>query len=77
MKNFKLFCGGIEIEDMAKLREHIEACPICTYGVGKIMGMMASVTSPKKAAASRKNAGMPPKEGSRPRGRPKKVSIPS
>lgn len=77
-----LFCGGtprdLAIEakdgswDMAKFREHVDSCPICTFGVGKIMGMIASSTSPKKAAASRANAGKPPKKGSRPRGRPKK-----
>jgi len=78
---FKLFCGGnprkLGIEDkdgswdMAKFREHVDSCPICSCGVGKIMGMIASGTSPKKAAASRANAGKPPKKGSRPRGRPK------
>lgn len=79
----KLFCGrdprtiGIEDDrgnwDMTKFRAHIESCPVCKCGAGKIMGLIGSVTSPKKAAASRANASRPPKPGSRPRGRPRKI----
>jgi len=87
---FKLFCGadptaiGITADadgswDMAKFRAHVEACPMCKCGAGKIMGMMAahfaassaaatlgSIKSDKKAASSRENG----KKG----GRPKKKS---
>jgi hypothetical protein len=79
---FSLFCGksprrlGIEATDgswnMAVFREHVESCPQCTCGAGKIMGMIASRTSPLKAASSRANAGKPPKPGKLPRGRPRK-----
>lgn len=83
----KLFCGadptaiGITADadgswNMAKFRVHVEACPICTCGAGKIMGMMASRTSPKKAASSRANAGKPPKPGALSRGRPRKTKAP-
>jgi hypothetical protein len=58
---FRLFCGksprrlGIEAadgsRDMIAFREHVESCPQCKCGAGKIMGMIASGSSPKKAAA--------------------------
>lgn len=78
----KLFCGtdprdiGIESPNgswnMAAFREHIDSCHVCKCGTGKIMGMMGSVSSPRKAASSRANARLPPKPGKMPRGRPKK-----
>lgn len=71
--SMKLFCGrdpqtlGIEddegVWDMSVFRAHIESCDICGCGVGKIMGMMASVSSTKKATSSRENG----KKGGRPR----------
>lgn len=79
----KLFCGADPTDigisdaggswDMAAFTTHVESCPICKCGAGKIMGMIASRTSPKKAASSRANAGKPPKPGALPRGRPKKI----
>lgn len=82
----RLFCGSDPVAlgiadaggawDMARFRSHVETCEICRCGVGKVMGMMAGRTSPAKAAASRENAGKPPKPGSAPRGRPRKVKAP-
>ena len=37
--------------------------------------ILGSEKNPKRAAASRANASKPPKEGSNPRGRPRKVSV--
>ena len=36
---------------------------------------LGSISSPKKAQASRRNANLPPKPGSRPRGRPRKAQV--
>jgi len=36
---------------------------------------LGSISSPKKALSSRRNAGQPPKPGSRPRGRPRKSQV--
>jgi hypothetical protein len=58
---FRLFCGadprrlGIEAADgswdMAAFREHVESCPECKCGAGKIMGMIASGSSPRRRKA--------------------------
>lgn len=42
------------------------------YTPSSAAGTLGSMTSPAKAAASRRNASAPPKPGSRPRGRPRR-----
>ncbi len=72
----KLFCEqdpvalGIEGPDgswdMLAFREHVAVCPHCGRLVQSIMGMIGSITSPRKSEASRRNGrlgGRPPGSG--------------
>ena len=49
--------------DMAVFREHVGICDICKCGFGRVPGLFGSISSPKKATASRENGKM----GGRPR----------
>lgn len=67
------------LDRIQQVREWEKAHPDATKRVGKLQPVasvaaaaLGSISSPKKAASSKRNASAPPKPNSRPRGRPRK-----